>query len=215
MIDENLVVQLVRRKIVTDRFRRLPPEKKDLIYRATIRLFGTYGYDGLPVERLCIEAGISKGSFFQYFPSKSHLLEFAVLAFDDFLTRWLAEVRQQETAVLARDRLRHLYHAVVVNAKLFPAEKTFYLFITNASPHAGVQIEGIELERHFYRYVQEIVERGGQTGELRRDVEPAVTGYLVSLVFGALVGRAYAETRGRRHLSSDYVLSMLFDGIKA
>jgi AcrR family transcriptional regulator len=215
MIDENLVVQLVRRKVVTDRFRRLPPEKKDLIYRAAIRLFGTYGYDGLPVDRLCTEAGISKGSFFQYFPSKSHLLEFAVLAFDDFLTTWLAEIRRQESAVLARDRLRHLYHAVVVNAKLFPAEKTFYLFITNASPHTGVQIEGIALERHFHKYVQEIIERGGQTGEIRRDVDPAVTGVLVSLVFGALVGRAYAGTRERRPLSSDYVLSMMFDGVKA
>lgn len=215
MIDENVVVQLVRRRIVTDRFRRLPPEKKDLIYRSAIRLFGTYGYDGLPVERLCLESGISKGSFFQYFPSKSHLLEFAVLAFDDFLTKWLVDIRRQETAVLARDRLRHLYHAVVLNAKLFPAEKTFYLFITNASPHAGVQIEGIDLERHFHRYVQEIIERGGETGEIRGDVDPAVTGSLVSVVFGALVGRAYAGARDRRHLSSDSVLSLLFDGIKA
>ncbi len=215
MIDENLVVQLVRRKIASERFRRLPPDKKNLIYQTAIRLFGTYGYDGLPVDRLCTEAGISKGSFFQYFPSKSHLLEFAILVFDDYLAQWIREVRSREKAVLARDRLLHLYHAVVVNAKLFPSEKIFYLFVTNASAHAGVQVEGIDLERHLYRYVQEIIERGEQTGEIRGDIDVVLSGYVVSIIFGALIGREFAAKKIKSRPSGEYLVSLLFDGIKA
>ena len=91
MLDENVIVELVGRKVVSDTFRRLAPEKKLQVYRAATRLFGTYGYDGLSVNRICREAGISKGSFFQYFESKSYLLEFTILIFDDYLAKWVAE----------------------------------------------------------------------------------------------------------------------------
>ena len=62
MLDENVVIELVRRKVVTDTFRRLPPDKKEQIYRATIRLFGEYGFDGLAVDRICREAPSSRFS---------------------------------------------------------------------------------------------------------------------------------------------------------
>ncbi|MCM2272995.1 MAG: TetR/AcrR family transcriptional regulator [candidate division Zixibacteria bacterium] len=215
LLDENLIAQLAKQKVVTETFRRLPPEKKNLIYQTAVRLFGRYGYDGLPIDRLCREAGISKGSFFQYFPSKTHLLEFVILVFDDFFGKWIADVKRQEKAVLARDRLLHLYHAVVLNAKLFPAEKIFYLFATHAVEHAGVEIEGIDIERHVHEHVQQIIERGEETGEIRRDVKPELTGYLVAIIFGALVTREYAGKRISSRPSGEYLISVLFDGIKA
>ena len=138
MLDENVIAELVGRKVVTDTFRRLTPDKKERLYRTAIRLFGKYGYDGLAVEVICTQAGISKGSFFQYFPSKSHLLEFAVLVFDDYLTRTVAEIRAQEKAVLARDRILYLYHAVAVNTRLYEDEQAFYLFVTMAVRHAAI-----------------------------------------------------------------------------
>ena len=160
MLDENIVAKLVRQKIISDTFRRLPAEKKELIYEQAIHLFGRYGYDGMPVDRLCKEAGISKGSFFQYFPSKMHLLEFVILLFDNRLSEWVAEIRSQETGPRASDRLMHLYHAAVANARLFPAEKLFYLFVTHAVEHAGVLIEGIDIERCWVRPSAVFITRG-------------------------------------------------------
>ncbi|RME24470.1 MAG: TetR/AcrR family transcriptional regulator, partial [Candidatus Zixiibacteriota bacterium] len=108
-LDENLIAELVRRRVVSDTFRRLPPEKKRQIYDATIRLFGRYGYDGLAVERICRSSGISKGSFFQYFATKSHLLEFCLLVFDHRLADLFATIQRGDTAGLARRRLVYLY----------------------------------------------------------------------------------------------------------
>jgi AcrR family transcriptional regulator len=215
MLDENLVAVLAKRKIVSETFRRLPPDKKTLIYESAVKLFGRYGYDGLPVDRLCKEAGISKGSFFQYFPSKSHLLEFVILIFDDYFGRWIAEVRKQDRGGLARDRLMHLYHAVVLNAKLFPSEKLFYLFVTSALEHSGVVIEGIDIERHVHDYVNEIMARGEETGEIRSDVRIEQTGHLLAVIFSALVGREFGNKGGAARPSGEYLISLLFDGIKA
>ncbi len=215
LLDENLIVRLVKRKIASETFRRLPPDKKAMIYETAIKLFGRYGYDGLPVDRLCREAGISKGSFFQYFPSKSHLLEFAILVFDDYFARWIEEVHGQDTGGLARDRLRQLYHAVVLNAKLYPAEKQFYLFVTGALAHSGVVIEGIDMERHVHRLVKEIIERGEKTGEIRGDINIEQTGHLLAVLFGALVGREFGNKGKVPRPSGEYLISLLFDGIKA
>ena len=214
MLNENVVVELVRRKVVTDTFRRLPVEKKEQVYRTAIRLFGKYGYDGLPVEVICRQTGISKGSFFQYFPSKSHLLEFTVLVFDDYLTRMIEEIRRQEKAVLARDRLLYLYHAIAVNTRLYEDEQAFYLFITSAVRHAAIMLEGIDLERHFREYITEIIERGEKTGEIRGDFEIELTGYLVSSIIEGMVRRHYARHRAPSRPMGEYLISFLFDGIK-
>ncbi len=214
LLDENLVGELVRKGIVADTFRRLPSDKKNRIYQTAIRLFAEYGYDGLSIDLLCKKAGISKGSFFQYFPSKSHLLEFAVLIFDNYLERWVAEVKAQESSPLARGRLLYLYQALVVKSKLYESEERFYHFVTSAMHHSAVAIEGLDLERHFHGYVAEIIKRGEQTGEIRGDFDIDLTSHLVSLIIGALLNRQYADSKMARHRTEEYLISFLFDGIK-
>ena len=214
-LDENMVAELVRRNVVTDTFRRLPTGKKARLYRVSIRLFGEYGYDGLAIDQLCDEAGISKGSFFQYFPSKTHLLEFAILMFDRYLDGWVTEIRQHEQAVLARDRLLHLYRSVVVNSILYEAEEKFYLFVTRALQHAAVALVGIDFERHFNDYITEIIRRGEETGEIRGDFDIDTTAHLVALVIGGLVGIKFGGSTVPRRQAEDYLVSFLFDGIKA
>ncbi|MDZ4722527.1 MAG: TetR/AcrR family transcriptional regulator [candidate division Zixibacteria bacterium] len=215
MVDENIISELVKRQVVNDTFRKLQPQKKELIYRQAIKLFGEYGYDGLSVDRLCRDAGISKGSFFQYFPSKSHLLEFALLVFDDYLARWVAEVRKHDQRALAKDRLMYLYQALILNAKLHQPEKKFYLFATNALEHSAVLIEGIDIERHFHDYIDEIISRGEKTGEIRGDFEVELTGHLVSIVMRALVNRQFSQRKTTTLRTGEYLISFLFDGIKA
>lgn len=215
LLDENRVLGMVQRKVTTETFRRLPPDKKALIYHTALRLFGEYGYDGLAVDQLCHEAGISKGSFFQYFPSKSHLLEFCVLLFDQYLANWVAEIRRSDEGGLAKQRLLHLYRAAVVNSRLHPAEEQFYLFVTRALNHSAVALEGIYLERHFTDYVTEIVRRGEATGEIRGDFDASLTSHLMALVLEALVSRAFEGKAPPRRETERYVISFLFDGIKA
>lgn len=215
MLDENITADLAQRGIVTDTFRRLAPDKKEMIYQASIELFGKFGYDGLAIDQLCREAAISKGSFFQYFPTKSHLLEFVVLMFDDFLSSWMADLRLAETAVLARERLLYLYDAIVVNSKLYPAQERFFLFVTRGLEHSRVQLEGIDLERHFNDYIAEIIRRGEQTGEIRGDVDVELTARLTSLLIEGLIRRRYRAGRLPLRETGEYLISFLFDGIKA
>lgn len=215
MLNENLIAELVQRKVVSDTFRRLPSAKKGKLYRVALDLFGEYGYDGLAVDRYCADARISKGSFFQYFPSKSHLLEFTILLFDDFLEAWMAEIRALEPSAIARERLKYLYRSIVGESRIRPAEQKFYLFATKALAHAGVAIEGIELDRHFHEYVAEIIRRGEETGEIRGDFEPELTGYLVSILMTGIIERQFSRKRLPSAQVEEYLISFLFDGVTA
>lgn len=214
MIDENVVQQAVRLKVVSDTFRRLTSDKKSTIYSAAIRLFGEYGYDGLSVDLLCQECRISKGSFFQYFPSKAHLLEFTVIMFDDYLRRWVAEIRAGDRFGLSRQRLLHLHEALLVNARVHAVEKRFYLFVTNALEHSAVRLEGLDLERHVYDYIREIVTRGEQTGEIRGDINIEITSRLVLQVFrGIMLRKELSRMVVQKEGAA--LMTLLFDGLKA
>jgi hypothetical protein len=87
--------------------------------------------------------------------------------------------------------------------------------VTHGLDHAGVVLEGIDLERHFRSYVEEIVTRGVETGEIRGDVEVDLTGRLVSMLIGALLQRQFSGRFLPRRRTEEYLISFLFDGIKA
>lgn len=215
MIDENIVNELVRRKVVTDTFRRLPSIKKEKIYKSGLLLFGKYGYDGLSVDQFCLETRISKGSFFQYFPSKTHLLEFTLLLFDNRLKTFIEQIKQNESKILARDRLLSLIQTLMARGNLDVTEKVFYLFAANALHHSAVTVEGINIPRHLNSYVNEIIRRGTETGELRRDYLPAVTGAVVASALNAVLIHYFLRNIQPDDLTVQTFLSILFDGIKA
>lgn len=215
MIDENAVIELVRRKVVSDTFRRLNSDKKEKLYRLALALFGKYGYDGLSVDQYCEQGNISKGSFFQYFPSKTHLLEFSLLMFDNRLARFIELIRNNESKVLAKERLRSLIQSLTARGRLDVSEKIFYLFAANALHHSAVTVEGINVTKHVNSYIDEIVKRGTETGEIRRDYQPSVTGAIVSSALHAVLMHYFLRNIQPDDATVQTFVSILFDGIRA
>jgi AcrR family transcriptional regulator len=181
-LDENLILSLVKRKVISDTFRRLSAEKKERIYRSALSLFGEYGYDGLAVDRFCRDAGLSKGSFFQYFPTKTHLLELTILVFEHEFGELLKTVRAHDHGGRTKDRLRYAIRALVELAKNYPREWRFYGFVTTALVHSRVQVEEINVEATLREYVLEILQDGQTRREIRTDLHlPLVASSAVQL----------------------------------
>ena len=57
----------------TPTWERLPEAKRDAVRRAAEEEFGVRGYNAASLNTICREAGISKGSLFQYFTDKADL----------------------------------------------------------------------------------------------------------------------------------------------
>ncbi len=86
---------------------------------------------------------------------------------------------------------------------------------STALEHSAVTLHGLDLERHVASYVEETIRRGEETGEIRGDFDVALTAQLVSLVMGTLVRSTFKGDRLPRRETEKYLMSFLFDGIKA
>lgn len=53
---------------------QLKAARKQRIFEEAIRLFGVHGFDAVTVEEIATAAGIAKGTFFNYFPTKQAVL---------------------------------------------------------------------------------------------------------------------------------------------
>ncbi|MFC1540140.1 TetR/AcrR family transcriptional regulator [Gemmatimonadota bacterium] len=49
-------------------------ELKEKLYSCAIELFQELGYESTPIDRITSKAGVAKGTFFNYFPGKDHVL---------------------------------------------------------------------------------------------------------------------------------------------
>ena len=47
---------------------------RESLYRTALKLFRTDSFDTVPVSAICKAAGVAKGTFFNHFPTKDHLL---------------------------------------------------------------------------------------------------------------------------------------------
>lgn len=63
-------------------FYNLPEDKKDKLLRSAIKEFTRVSYNEVSINQIVKDAGISRGSFYQYFKDKSDLLVFIL---QDFL----------------------------------------------------------------------------------------------------------------------------------
>jgi len=213
ILNENVINELVKRKVVSDTFRRLNHEKKEKLYKSAIGLLAKYGYDGLSVDQYCLQSKISKGSFFQYFPSKTHLLEFTLLMFDERLKVLVEQIRKAETKVLAKERLQYLFISAASKSNLEDTEKKFYLFAVNALHHSAVTVEGINIGKHFNNYVGEIVKRGVETGEIRGDIATVTAAVIVAGLFNSLLTRCFLNDSQPDEGTVRAFISILFDGL--
>ena len=74
----------------SSRFFKLPDEKRSKILRAVHSELAEFPVDELSINRIIHSAGISRGSFYQYFEDKDDLLEYV---FSDFRNSMTQEIK--------------------------------------------------------------------------------------------------------------------------
>lgn len=83
---------------------------KDILISTGLKLMLTKGYGGMGLQEIVKDAGVPKGSFYHFFPSKEAfglaVLEAHVAEFEAFIKRFLLDTK---TSPL--ERLRNFFHA--------------------------------------------------------------------------------------------------------
>jgi AcrR family transcriptional regulator len=80
-------------------------QTKEAIMKHAIKLFKQKGYENVTVEEITTACGIAKGTFFNYFPKKEHILLHITDTYMDLLNDIV--LRHKEGTI--KDRITHIF----------------------------------------------------------------------------------------------------------
>ena len=145
-------------------------ETREKIFRAAMKLFAERGFFNTTTEDITEAADVGQGTFFNYFPTKQHVL--SVLSEKQIEKVMAAEHEAQSGRVPIHDVLYHLIHRITEEPGRTPA-------LTRSLVAAFVSSDEVrETIRNTFGRGREIlagiIALGQKRGEIRRDRKPAL-----------------------------------------
>ncbi len=163
-------------------------DKQNQIIRAAARVFGRKGYARTLIAEVAAEAGVGKGTVYEYFDSKAELF----LAVFDWLNWRVAEAAVVAAARLggsAADRMRARVEAVVKGAlEIWEFYGLFMEFWAASADEEFRTRLGAWFKAAYAGYrglVADLVREGVVRGEFRADADPET---MAALAVGTLEG---------------------------
>ena len=168
---------------VTRRARR-SAEIRERLFRAALDLFARKGFVETTVEDITEAADVGKGTFFNYFPSKDHIL----IAFGEMqLGKLEAAIENARRANMAiGDLLRSLGGRMTEEPTRNPAiVRTLLQAYLSTTP---VRAAMVVLQKRAHSLHTQIAELGQDRGEIRKDLPASELAHVFrQTIFGTLL----------------------------
>jgi AcrR family transcriptional regulator len=149
-----------------DRRQRRSAETREQLFRAALRLFAEKGFAETTVEDITNAADVGKGTFFNYFPSKEHIL----IAFSDMqLSKLQATVDQMRAQP---EPMRSFFRAMTLRISEEPSKSPDVVRALLQANLSSSSVRSVMLERSARAegLLTQLVQIGQERGEFRRDV---------------------------------------------
>ncbi|MGY1731145.1 TetR/AcrR family transcriptional regulator [Geodermatophilus sp. SYSU D01045] len=187
-----------------------PGHSLDSLLDVAVAVFNERGYDATSMDELAGRLGVTKSAIYHHVPGKVELLR---LALDRALDALFA-VTEEPGARTGRaiDRLEHVVRGSV---RVLAAELPFVTLLLRVRGNSPVEQAALQRRREFDRIVTDLVRAAEEEGDVRPDVDPAVTS---RLLFGT-VNSLTEWYRPGGSLSADALADALvrttFQGLRA
>jgi AcrR family transcriptional regulator len=177
-------MHIITRSTSSDRRSRRSLELRERLFRAALDLFAKKGFAETTVEDITNSADLGKGTFFNYFPSKEHIL----LAFSEMqLAKLQAAVEQaRRTSEPMPKFLRSLGERMTQEPTRNPAiVRAILQAYLSSTP---VREAMLDLQKRVLALHSEMIQLGQQRGEIRDDL-PAleIAQVFRQAIFGTLL----------------------------
>jgi len=189
------------------RRKRKKQENQRRILEAALQLFETQGVEATTIDAIAEAADVSRGTFFNYFPTKESLL-------NAIATEELHDL--QRRGIMAGDagavaRIRGLMRALMTDSLAFLHVTRYILLDAMLHPSSAGSPSA-----HLDALLRPLVQQAQAQGEIRADLDPAaVTGALVGVYLGAffrlIADDAVVDQAALAGVEA--TISLLFEGI--
>jgi len=194
-----------------DRRQRRSAEIRERLFRAALGLFGKKGFAETTVEDITEAADVGKGTFFNYFPSKDHIL----IAFGEMqlskLEAAIAEVRR------TNERIPQFLRSLGVRMTQEPARnpeimRALLQAFLSTTP---VREAMLDLHKRVQALHNEMIRLGQEQGEIRSDLPAEEIAYAFrQTIFGTvLIWSLYGDSTLQARIESAF--NLLWTGMAA
>jgi AcrR family transcriptional regulator len=159
---------------VTATRRGRPGHSLDSLLAVAVAAFNERGFEATSMEELAGRLGVTKSAIYHHVPSKVELLRLAVDRALDALFAVTAE--PGATTGPAIDRLEHVVRGSV---RVLAAELPSVTLLLRLRGNSDVERVALQRRREFDRIVTGLVRAAETEGDVRPDVDPAVTSRLL------------------------------------
>jgi AcrR family transcriptional regulator len=162
-----------------------------------VTVFNERGYDGTSMEDLSRRLGISKSSIYYHVDSKEQLLALAL----DRALDGLFSVADDVLAAAGLPAIERLELLVRGSVQVLAEQHPYVTLLLRARGNTGTEQRALARRREFDRIVADLVDQAERDGDIRPDVDPAITARLLFGLVNSLVewyrpGRADAAGSG-------------------
>ena len=162
---------------------RNPEASRAAILQAALNEFSSAGYDGARIDRIALEAGVSKPLLYDYFGDKEELYAAA-------LREAYVQIRTGETALdlEALDPASSIRELCLFTMTHFRTNPWFITMLNTENLRRGATISRLEgrreVQSNLLAKLGRVLERGVAEGRFREDVEPVkLYIYIASLCY--------------------------------
>jgi len=183
---------------------------RQLLIEAAIQEIAQNGYDGANINTISLKAGFSKGTIYNYFPSKMELmlaiLEEAGAVHFDFIAE---RVRKEDDPI---HRVERFFEAGFKFVEEGPA-RAQVLVSTLYSTHAEFKIRLFQIYQPMFQLVAEEILGPGIVQGVFRQMEPASTS---SMIMTFYLGTASSvDKNGKPQLNPGQVATFVLNAIRS
>ena len=184
-------------------------EKRERLLKASLRLFREKGYEQTKVAEVTRAAGVAKGTFFNYFPTKERVL----LALGEQMLGRLGQVdaddlfQQKET----RGKVKAMFHALAAG---LDADRELVKEMVYRGLRLPDLVDNSRAQLDFRAMLVLLLEQGKRKGEIREDADTSfVADTLYTLYFQQVVLWCSKDFSTRLPDQLERVVDLIFDGI--
>ncbi len=168
----------------SDRRQRRSAETRERLFRSALELFAKKGFAETTVEDITEAADVGKGTFFNYFPSKDHIL----LAFGEMQLKKLEAAIElaQRSGEPMQEFLRSLGVRMTQEPTRNPAiiRALLQAYLSTTPVRAAM----MDLQRRVHALHTQMIELGQERGEIRDDLPAAEIAHVFrQTIFGTLL----------------------------
>ena len=163
---------------------RQKADVRQSLYREALQLFRTEGFEKTSVQRICAQAGVAKGTFFNYFPSKDHVLQ----AWYRDLTLGALEEARSSTGTTAEQTVLTLFGALIRGVE---ADADLWDAKAHGTSSTVLRSAESSLDQDLYQFLIDAILLDQREGRLPSSSD---AGFLTDMIISVLTGTAHSWT---------------------